>query len=147
MTEDLEGRVAGGRYAGRWAAPLVALALAAGCASGSGGSSGTQPDDRRAREPAVEEPGTIYALGVPLRAVPSAGKCRIWRPGVRPGHQSGAGACGTMSSRVPEGAWLLRRREAAPDRIELIVYGDDGPSLIRVFGAEDGQLLRERMPR
>lgn len=135
---------------GGWTGPLallLGLAVAAGCASGSGGSPDGAEPDPPAREAAAEEPATIYALGVPLNAVPRAGKCRIWRPGVSFTQQAGPGSCESLSRTVPEGAWLLRRRAEAPDRVELVVYGDDGPSLIRVFGVENGELIGERMPR
>lgn len=131
---------------------MTVVALVAGCASGSGGSPdaaepGASAREAAAEQPAIEEPATIYALGIPLNAVPRVGKCRIWRPGVSFTRQPGPGSCESLSRRVPGGAWLLRRRAEAPDRVELVVYGDDGPSLIRVFGVENGELVRERMPR
>lgn len=122
---------------------VVAALLAAACATGSSGngSAGEEP---------VQEPQTIYALGVPLNAVPPVGKCRIWRPGKPQRHQTGFGSCPRLERRVPQDGWLLRHPEPAegqPDRVELVFYRGDEPSLVRVFGTEDGKLIRERGPR
>lgn len=95
------------------------------------------------------EASTLVALGVPLNAVPGPGKCRIWRPGTPISQQSGRGSCRSLSRRVPEGAWLLRHPsppEGGPDRVHLVVYGDDGPSLVRIFDRESGKMVRERPP-
>lgn len=121
------------------AAALVAATLVSGCAS-------TTSTSRSGEAEEVMEPQTIYALGIPLNSVPPPGKCRIWRPGRPRSYQNGVGGCERLERRVPEGGWLLRHPEPAPgerDRVELVVYGADGPSMVRVFDTDHGELVTE----
>lgn len=134
---DLAHRALGRRAGGILCLALGALLLA-GCSSSRGG----------ADEGSIEA-STLGALGVPLSAVPGPGRCRIWRPGNPTSQQSGPGACRTLSRRVAAGAWLLRHPEppeGGPDRVHLVVYGEDGPSLVRIFDRGTGKLVRERPP-
>lgn len=123
-----------------WGALFVALAVAllAGCTSSRAGADGGSAGA-----------STLASLGIPLNAVPAPGKCRIWRPGNPASQQSGAGSCRSLGPRVHAGAWLIRHPtppEEGPDRIHLVVYGEDGPSLVRVFDPATGEMLSERSP-
>jgi hypothetical protein len=127
-----------GRRTGGVLCLLLGALLLAGCSSRRAGA-----DDGSI------EASTLGGLGVPLNAVPRPGKCRIWRPGNPPSQQSGQGACRTLSRRVAGGAWLLRHPtppEGGPDRVHLVVYGEDGPSLVRIFDRGTGKMVRERRP-
>lgn len=120
---------------------LAAVLVVAGCASGRGGAEDGSGESIEA--------STLVALGIPLGAVPRPGRCRIWRPGTPAARQSGPGSCRTLSRRVEAGGWLLRHPtppEGGPDRVHLVVYGEDGPSLVRVFDGESGKVIRERTP-
>jgi hypothetical protein len=61
-------------------------------------------------------------LPVPRGHLPSPGRCRIWLPGVPPGHQQRAGSCRSLERRVPAGGWLLVRPRGAPGIVEVIHY-------------------------
>lgn len=61
-------------------------------------------------------------LPVPRGHLPSAGRCRVWLPGVPPGHQTRSGSCRSLQRRVPVGAWLLVRPRGAPGIVELVHY-------------------------
>lgn len=116
----------------------LAAVLLAGCSS-----SRAETDDGSI------EVSTLAGLGIPLNAVPGPGKCRIWRPGNPASRQSGQGSCRSLSDRVGAGTWLLRHPtppDGGPDRVHLVVYGEEGPSLVRVFDRESGKMVRERSP-
>lgn len=137
---ETTGHAAGRAYGILLLAALAAV-LAGGCASSGGGAE----DGGRADI----EASTLGALGIPLSAVPRPGKCRIWRPGNPSTRQLGPGSCSRLERRVEAGGWLLRRPEppeGGPDRVLLVVYGEDGPSMVRVFDRETGKMVRERVP-
>lgn len=119
----------------------LAVAFATACASGRDG-----PADG-SRESI--EASTLAALGVPLSAVPRPGRCRIWRPGNPASRQFGTGSCRVLERQVGAGEWLLRHPEppeGGPDRVRLVVYGEEGPALVRVFDRGSGKMVRERPP-
>lgn len=125
------------RVAGAGCAAVLTVLLA-GCSAG-----------RPAADDADIEPASLGALGIPLNAVPGPGKCRIWRPGNSASRQMGPGTCRRLAPRVDTGGWLLRHPappEDGPDRVHLVVYGEEGPSLVRIFELESGKLVRERRP-
>ncbi len=68
-------------------------------------------------------------LPIPRGHLPSAGQCRIWLPGVAPGHQTPPGSCRSLGRRVPAGAWLLVRPWDDPGIVELIHYDYRRPGL------------------
>lgn len=123
-----------------WRAALVVLVAAcAGPRTGRSGGGGSGDI----------EPSTLASLGIPLGAVPAPGKCRIWRPRSPSHQQMGPGPCRRLARRVGAGGWLLRHPvppEGGPDRIHLVVYGEAGPSLVRVFDRRTGEMVRERGP-
>lgn len=133
-------RTLGGRTCG---ALVVALAAAflAGCSS-------TRAGAEEGSDGSIEA-STLGALGIPLSAVPGPGRCRIWRPGNPTMQQSGPGSCRSLARRVDAGGWLIRHPtppEDGPDRVHLVVYGEEGASLIRIFDRESGRMIRERTP-
>jgi hypothetical protein len=59
-------------------------------------------------------------LPVPRGAIPPPGRCRIWLPGVAPGHQPRRGPCNRLQRRTPPGAWLLYTPRDVRGLVELI---------------------------
>jgi len=100
---------------------------------------------------------TAHTLGIPPGHLPPPGSCRVWMPGEPPGHQPPSGDCSRLASRVPPGAWLLYRPATAgrgrghakKDKrvVRVTVYGDAGPTILRVFDVATGRLLSEESTR
>lgn len=114
----------------------------AGCATG-----GAQ---EREADAGAGGPASLAALGIPKSSVPPPGKCRVWRPTSPSSQQLGVGSCRRLARRVGEGGWLLHHPvpdRGERDRVRLVVYGEEGPSLVRVFDRGTGELVRERMAR
>ncbi len=61
-------------------------------------------------------------LPVPRGHLPPPGQCRIWLPGVAPGHQPYPSSCRRLERRVPRGAWLLERPYDHPEIVTLMAY-------------------------
>jgi hypothetical protein len=155
------------------ATPLMALAAAA-CATVTA-RPGPYPSRPTADRPAnVDHRGPARTLGVPPGHLPPPGSCAIWFPGEPPGHQPAPGDCALLATRVPAGAWLLYRPSVGEDGhgrgrgeghghgreeghghehgaggaavVRVTVYGDGGPSLVRIFDIATGHLLSEERP-
>lgn len=134
-------RIGGVRTVAAAVAGAGVLAVGVACAAGGTSSAGAGDGDI--------EPASLAAFGIPLWAVPGPGRCRIWRPRSPPSRQLGSGSCSRLSRRAGEGGWLLRRPvppEDGADRVHLVVYGEDGPSLVRIFDRESGKMVGRRNP-
>jgi hypothetical protein len=88
--------------------------------------------------------GRFDRLRVPRGHLPPPGRCRIWLPGVSPGHQSPPRSCRYLEHRVPRGAWLLVRPYDYPRVVEVFVrdYRNPGVRYHYVFDARTGRRLR-----
>lgn len=86
-------------------------------------------------------------LGIPEGHLPPPGECRIWYPGKPPGHQPPPGKCGSLSHRVPAGAWLIQRPEDNPAYVDVAVYDTYQPGMITtsgIFEVNTGAFMRIR---
>lgn len=93
--------------------------------------------------------GPFATIDIPPGHLPPPGECRIWFPDRPPGHQPPPGPCPSLVSKVPPGAWLLFRPAENPKHLEVSVYHHDRPGIvtvIRVYEAATGRLLREEVP-
>ncbi|HKK26535.1 MAG TPA: hypothetical protein VKB18_00475 [Gemmatimonadota bacterium] len=135
------------------AVPLLALLLAA-C---SGAMASSDPSPSVVVNSGSRGEATAHTLGIPPGHLPPPGSCRVWMPGEPPGHQPPSGDCSRLASRVPPGAWLLYRPATAgrgrghakKDKrvVRVTVYGDAGPTILRVFDVATGRLLSEESTR
>lgn len=49
----------------------------------------------------------LSALKIPKGHLPPPGTCKIWIPGVPPGHQGGPQSCASALRNAPLGAWVI----------------------------------------
>lgn len=140
---------------GRMVGGVGAVLLLVGCSSGGGPvvESGPRPSGSahpsgQAEARSEIRTSTAATLGIPPGHLPPPGRCRIWIPGVPPGHQGGSGSCALLERRVPPGAWLVYRPSKSHKEVRVSVYDADRPrvTLIRIFDAATGALLREVVP-
>jgi hypothetical protein len=124
---------------------LAMLPLLAGCgyAFGAHAHGGPYYEDRYYDyddRPTVR----MDRLRVPRGYLPAPGRCRIWLPGVAPGHQSPEGSCRRLERRVPRGGWLLARPYDHYEVVEVFVYDHRNPrtKYRYVFDARTGQRYR-----
>lgn len=109
---------------------LAVLPLLAGCgyAFGAHAHGGAYYEERYYEydaRPAIR----MDRLRVPRSYVPAPGRCRIWLPGVPPGHQSRPDSCRRLEHRVPPGGWLLARPYDRYDVVEVFVYDRRDPRI------------------
>ncbi len=144
-------------------AKIIALSLILGGAIGctiTTSDPGASPPPRRTvvtghdehtdhARPVEREHGrrsTAATLGIPPGHLPPPGQCRIWLPGVPPGHQAHSRSCHNIDGSAPAGSLVLYRpgrdkkvvyvREVHPSRAGIIVH-------VRVFDVANGTLVRE----
>jgi hypothetical protein len=123
---------------------------------GCGQATATQVPVPSGRPSASGSGNTARTLGIPPGHLPPPGLCRIWLPGDPPGHQPAPASCDRLAGHVPPGAWLVYRPAVAgrgrghgkKDKrvVRVTVYGESGPSLIRIFDLATGSLLDEERP-
>ncbi len=120
---------------------IALLPLFAGCGVAFGAAGGVHYDDGYYEDVYYDDAygGGVYQdhghhrrvsyrrLPVPRGHLPSRGRCRIWLPGVSPGHQARSGSCRSLEHHVPPGAWLLVRPARQPEVVELLVFDDRRP--------------------
>lgn len=106
--------------------PMLFLLLLAGC-SGTCAVGYTSPEPEIPAE--TKNGNQIAKLGIPPGHLPPPGSCRIWVPGVPPGRQSRADACGDEAL-VPLGGWLVTRPAHDPDYVEVEFFDEHRPGLV-----------------
>ena len=126
---------------------LVMVPLLAGCgfAFGSHAPGGVYYEEGYyEHNDRAYDAGSFDRLRVPRGHLPRPGRCRIWLPGVSPGHQAPARSCRRLEQRVPRGAWLLVRPYAHPQVVEVFVrdYRNPGVRYRYVFDARSGRRVR-----
>lgn len=125
---------------------VMALPLLAGCGVAYGAYGGGhydrgvyRDDGAYGRAPYEYEYGRrmdFRRLPVPRGHLPSPGRCRVWLPGVSPGHQPRQGSCRALERRVPRGGWLLVRSRVNPGIVELFAFDSHRPR-VRIRYAYD----------
>lgn len=117
---------------------VAALPLLAGCGFALGAGVDVIHEDVYYEDAYYGHGGGVYVdsyavrfdtrrLPVARGHLPRPGRCRIWLPGVAPGHQARSGSCRALQRRVPRGAWLLVRPRGRPDIVELVAH--DSPRI------------------
>ena len=61
-----------------------------------------------ATTPATTAMGAAGSIVIPMSAMPPAGLCRVWVPGVDPAAQQLPGNCADAASKLPAGGVLIR---------------------------------------
>ncbi|MBK0393669.1 hypothetical protein [Ramlibacter algicola] len=61
-----------------------------------------------ATTPATTAMGASGSIVIPMSAMPPAGLCRVWVPGVDPAAQQLPGNCADAASKLPAGGVLIR---------------------------------------
>jgi hypothetical protein len=68
----------------------------------------TPPAAVVATTPATASMGAAGSIVIPMSAMPPAGLCRVWVPGVDPAAQQLPGNCADAASKLPAGGILIR---------------------------------------
>ena len=68
----------------------------------------TPPAPVVATTPAPVVMGAAGSIVIPMSAMPPAGLCRVWVPGVDPAAQQLPGNCADAASKLPAGGVLIR---------------------------------------
>ena len=89
----------------------------------------------------------LTKLDISIEQYPGPGECRIWFRDLPADVQPPAGACKELASRMPAGAWLIRRRNDDVNHAQVTVYDTRRPGevavAVGVFDVGTGSLLRE----
>ena len=124
---------------GKWIG-LAVLPLLTGCGLAYGAGIGGHYEEGYQQGPYYEESyggGVHYdytygrrvnyrRLPIPRSYLPAPGRCRVWLPGVSPGHQPRSSSCRAAERRVPRGGWLLIRPYRYPEVVELVASDHRG---------------------
>jgi hypothetical protein len=97
-------------------------------------------------QPVRRYPATsAKTLGVPPGHLPPVGQCRVWVPGMRPGHQARARSCSNIERDAPKGSWILYRPAENLKVVQVREIDERRPGVVihmRVYDAEKGTLVR-----
>jgi hypothetical protein len=108
------------------------------------------------RDPAKEEGERAYfqvrgydSLHIAREELPRRGHCRVWYPDKPLGEQPSQGKCSVVSRQVPPGAWLMARPTSDPGHVNVHVFDDQVPGVVKaigVFSIETLQFVRYLSP-
>jgi hypothetical protein len=97
-------------------------------------------------QPVRRYPATsARTLGVPPGHLPPVGQCRVWVPGMPPGHQARARSCSNIERDTPKGSWILYRPAENLKVVQVREIDERRPGVVihmRVYDAEKGTLVR-----
>lgn len=149
-------RRAGGRRraTGAIVAPLLALAVAAGCAASSGAGASSRPDPAVAGDsppgPRGEAGAGITERRIPPALLPPPGGCRTWTPSADPAVAATTGPvgrCSELRETIPAGSWLIYRPADDAAAVRVWQFGEDREVRSqRIYDAATGEIIRVVAP-
>lgn len=108
------------------------------------------------RDPSKEDGERTYFqargyenLGILRGELPRRGHCRVWHPDKPAMEQPSQGKCSVVSRHVPPGAWLMARPTSDPGHVNVHVFDDQLPGVVKaigVFSVETLQFVRYMAP-
>jgi hypothetical protein len=120
-----------------------------GCSHGTSRTPAVEPvvfEDRLV----IQDSDDKSPLGIPLGALPAAGACRLWKPGLSLKQQSAPGPCSAIEPTAPPASWILFRPSRDPRLVHVRVVDPDQAGLVtqvRVYDAERGTYLGSQQRR
>ena len=91
-------------------------------------------------------PSTAATLGIPPGQLPPLGLCRVWLPGVAPGHQPRARGCASIEVAAPAGSWIVYRPPEHKREVYVRMVDRRRAGIVvgfRVYDIQRGTLIRE----